>query len=84
MTAVLWLCYLERFCSVEFVDEVEERVRLPEKQQVAPQAVSSHCERNRQQPRSEREKPRRTDRLEFIVEEKKDAATTRRQTRGRH
>lgn len=34
-----------RFCTVEFLDEVKEWMRLPEKQHVASQAVSFHCNR---------------------------------------
>ena len=39
--------YLVRFSTVEFVDEVEEGVGFAEKQQVASQAVSLHCNREK-------------------------------------
>lgn len=34
--------YLMTLCTVEFLDEVRERVRLVDKHQVASQTVSSH------------------------------------------
>lgn len=37
--------YLQRFCAVELVNEVEEWVRLPNKQHVTSQTVSLHCNR---------------------------------------
>lgn len=36
--------YLERLGAVQLMDEVEERMSLPEKQHVASQAVSLHCD----------------------------------------
>ncbi len=45
VTQVFGVCYLERFIIVEFLNEVEERMRLPEKKHVASQAVSFHWDR---------------------------------------
>lgn len=38
-------CYLLSFYTVQFSDEIKERVTLPKKQQVTSQAVSFHCDR---------------------------------------
>lgn len=71
-------CYLERLCTVEFVDEVKERVRLPQKQHVAAQAVSFHCNREQTAAVVREEKPASTGEtgaltlLDWMVERKDD------------
>lgn len=36
-------CHLSGLCTVQFLDEVVERVGLPKENEVAAEAVSLHC-----------------------------------------
>lgn len=74
--------YLERLCLVEFVDEIKEWVRLPEKQHVASQAVSFHCNREqtaavvRERKTSENWGDWSRDFTEMVEDNRRDGETT--------